>query len=193
MTTMPVAARRYAYTVIAVGGVILVLSLRNWSPNSWISFGVYLTLSIIASMVKFTPPVINGTYSVSFLLTLAGIAEFTLPETLIATCAGALIQCLWKVKQRSSAIQVLFSMANLTISTSLCFVIAHSVLVDGLQAYRPAVLALVAAIHFATSTILVSGVLSLLRVQPLHEVYREWDFLFFSFFFILGVLLWLCF
>src|ERR1700730_4245967 len=176
MTNMPVAAKRYAYTVIAVGGVILVVSLRNWSPHGWISFGVYLTLSIIASMVKFTPPGINGTYSVSFLLTLAGIAEFTLPETLIATCAGALIQCLWKVKQRSSAIQVLFSMANLTISTSLCFVIAHSVLVDGLQAYRPAVLALVAAIHFATSTILVSGVLSLLRGQPLREVYREWYF-----------------
>jgi hypothetical protein len=176
MTTMPVAARRYAYTVIAVGGVILVLSLRNWSPNSWIAFGVYLTLSIIASMVKFTPPGINGTYSVSFLLTLAGIAEFTLAETLIATCAGALIQCLWKVKQRPLPVQVLFSMANLTISTSLCFVIAHSVLADGLQAYRPAVLALVAAIHFATSTILVSGVLSLLRGQPLHEVYREWYF-----------------
>ena len=168
MSDMPVAAKRYAYAVITVGGLILALSLLlKWSPNSWISFGVYFTLSIIASMVKFTPPGINGTYSVSFLLTLAGIAEFTLPETLIATCAGALIQSLWKVKQRPSAIQVLFSMANLTISTSLCFVIAHSVLVDGLQAYRPAVLALVAAIHFAMSTVLVSGVLALLRGQPL--------------------------
>jgi hypothetical protein len=176
MTDMPVAAKRYAYAVIIVGGVVLALSLLKWSPSSWISFGVYFTLSIIASMVKFTPPGINGTYSVSFLLTLAGIAEFTLPETLIATCAGALIQSLWKVKQRPSTVQVLFSMANLTISTSLCFVIAHSVLVDGLQAYRPAVLALVAAIHFAMSTVLVSGVLALLRGQPLHEVYREWYF-----------------
>ena len=110
------------------------------------------------------------------MFTLIGIAEFTLPETLIATCSGALIQCAWKAKNRLSIIQILFSMANLSISTGLCFVIAHRVLADGLQAYRPAVLALVAAIHFATSTVLVSGVLSLLNGQRLSDVYQKWYF-----------------
>ncbi len=127
-------------------------------------------------MLKFRLPGIEGTYSVSFLFTLIGIAEFTLPETLVATCLGALIQCVWKAKNRPSIIQILFSIANLSISTGLSYVIAHRVLADGLQAYRPAVLALVAAIHFATSTVLVSGVLSLLNGQRLRDVYQKWYF-----------------
>ncbi|PYT21801.1 MAG: hypothetical protein DMG57_37475 [Acidobacteria bacterium] len=173
---MPVAAKRYAYGVIAIGGVVLALSLRNWSSPHLTSFIVYFIFSIVASMVKFTPPGIDGTYSLSFLLTLIGIAEFTLPETLAATCAGAVIQCLWKVKQRPLMIQVLFSVANLTLSTTLCFAIAHGMLGQALEAYRPAVLALVAAVHFAASTILVSGVLSLLEGKRLHHVYRAWYF-----------------
>jgi hypothetical protein len=173
---MPVAVKRYVYSVIAIGGAILVLSLRNWSSPNFLWFGIYFTLTIVASLVKFTPPGINGTYSASFLFTLIGIAEFTLPETLAATCAAAIVQGLWKVKQRPSVVQNLFSVANLTISTSLCFTIAHGVLGRGLEAYRPAVLALVAAIHFATSTVLVSWVLSLLQGQRLQQVYREWYF-----------------
>src|SRR6266478_471668 len=173
---MSIAAKGYAYSVIAIGGVILVASLPNWSADKPVSFLIYFTLSVIASMLKFRLPGIEGTYSVSFLFTLIGIAEFTLPETLVVTCIGALIQCVWKAKNRPSMVQILFSMANLSISTGLCFVIAHRVLADGLQAYRPAVLALVAAIHFATSTVLVSGVLSLLNGQRLSDVYQKWYF-----------------
>jgi hypothetical protein len=173
---MPVAAKRYAYSVIAIGCVVLALSLRNWSSPHLTSFLIYFTFSIAASLVKFTPPGIDGTYSLSFLFTLIGIAEFTLPETLAATCAGAVIQSLWKVKKRPSIVQVLFSVANLTLSTTLCFAIAHGILGQALQAYRPAVLALVAAVHFAASTILVSGILSLLEGQRLHHIYREWYF-----------------
>jgi hypothetical protein len=173
---MPIAAKRYACSVIAIGSLVLAFSLWNWSSPKLIPFAIYLTLSVAASMVKFTPPGINGTYSVSFLFTLIGITEFTLPETLVATCVGAIVQCFWKVKQRPSTVQVLFSVANLSITTTLCFSIAHGPLVTGLQAYRPAVLALVAAVHFATSTVLVSGVLSLLQRQPLQHVYREWYF-----------------
>src|SRR5579872_2344392 len=173
---MSLAAKGYAYSVIAIGGVILIASLPNWSAGKPVSFLIYLALSIVASMLKFKLPGIEGTYSVSFLFTLIGIAEFTLPETLVATCLGALIQCVWKSKNRPSIIQILFSIANLSISTGLSFVIAHRVLADGLQAYRPAVLALVAAIHFATSTVLVSGVLSLLNGQRLRDVYQKWYF-----------------
>jgi len=174
--SMPVAAKRYAWSVIALGGIILAMSLRNWSSARPISFAIYFALSIAASMLKFRLPKIEGTYSVSFLFTLIGIAEFSLPETLAATCAGAVIQCVWNAKQRPSIIQILFSVANLSITTSLGFVIAHSILANGLQAYRPAVLALVAAVHFATSTVLVSGVLSLLQGQRLREVYQQFYF-----------------
>src|SRR5437588_3777125 len=176
---MPRAAKYYAYSVIAVGASILTWSLSHWSPNLNVAFGIYFALSIVASMLKFKLAGIEGTYSPSFLFTLIGIAELRLPETLVATCTGALIQCVWKAKHRPSPVSVLFSVANLTITTSLCFVMAHSILAHGLQAYRPAVLSLVAAIHFATSTVLVSGVLALLEGRRLRAVYEQcyfWSF-----------------
>src|SRR5258708_144813 len=179
---MSLAAKWYAYSVIVIGSMILVASLQSWSADNSVSFGIYFALSVAASMLKFKLPGIEGTYSVSFLFTLIGIAEFTLPETLVATCLGALIQCVWKAKNRPTSVQILFSMANLSISTGLSYVIAHRVLADGLQAYRPAVLALVAAIHFATSTVLVSGVLSLLNGQRLRDVYQKWYFLSFPYY-----------
>src|SRR5690348_13931931 len=88
---MSLAARAYAYSVIVIGGVILVASLQSWSTDNAVAFGIYFALSVVASMLKFKLPGIEGTYSVSFLFTLIGIAEFTLPETLIATCVGAVI------------------------------------------------------------------------------------------------------
>jgi len=111
---------------------------------------------------------------------LSGIAEFTLPETLVATCLGALIQCVWKAKNQPSIVQILFSIANLSISTGLSYVIAHRVLADGLQAYRRQYWPWWLPFHFATSTVLVSGVLSLLNGQRLRDVYQKWYFWSFS-------------
>ena len=160
--------------MIVGGGLVFAITLWNWvSPNPS-HFVVYLGLTLIASMLKFRLPRINGTYSASFLFTLVGIVGFSLPETLAASCAGALVQSVWKAKQRPSIIQLLFNMANLILSISLCFLIAHRALGSGLEAYRPAVLAVVAAVHFFTSTMLVSGVLSLLQGKPLRQVYPQW-------------------
>ena len=87
-------------------------TFRNSSPNPR-NFFIYFVLALIASVVKFRLPGISGTYSASFLVTLIGIVGFTLPETLAASCAGALVQSVWRAKQRPSIIQLLFNLANL--------------------------------------------------------------------------------
>ncbi|HXI43498.1 MAG TPA: hypothetical protein VNH18_30670 [Bryobacteraceae bacterium] len=171
---MPTRAKRYAYGVIAAGGLVCAVAVWNWASPNPLHFIIYFTLALIASMLKVRLPRITGTYSVSFLFTLVGIVEFTLPETLVASCAGALVQSLWKSKQRPSMIQILFNMANLCLSISLCYLVAHVGLVQGLAVYRPAVLALIAALHFFISTMLLSGVLSLLQGKPLRQVCEQW-------------------
>jgi hypothetical protein len=123
------------------------LALWNWASPNPLHFIIYFTLALIASMLKVRLPRITGTYSVSFLFTLVGIVEFTLPETLVASCAGALVQSLWKSKQRPTIIQILFNMANLCLSISLCYLVAHLGLAQGLGVFRPALLALIAALH----------------------------------------------
>ena len=46
----------------------------------------------MASTLKMRLPGIAGTYSVSFIFILLGIVYFTLPETIVIGCAGALVQ-----------------------------------------------------------------------------------------------------
>ena len=97
---MPTTARRYAYGVIATGGFAFAAAIWNWASPNPQHFVIYFALSLIASMLKFRLPGITGTYSPSFLLTLVGVIEFTFPETLVASSAGALVQSMWKSKQR---------------------------------------------------------------------------------------------
>jgi hypothetical protein len=186
-TGLTAKARYYAYSVIVSGGVVFALTFRNSSPNPR-NFLIYFVLALVASVVKFRLPGVSGTYSASFLVTLIGIVGFTLPETLAASCAGALVQSVWRAKERPSVIQLLFNMANLILSISLCFLVAHAALAYGLEAYRPAVLALVTALHFFTSTILVSGVLALLQGKPLRQVCQQW-YLWFLPYYLIGAVI----
>ena len=57
--------------------------------------------------VKLRLPRLDGTYSLGFLFLLYGVAHFSLPETLLAVCAGAVAGSLLNTKNRSSAVQVL--------------------------------------------------------------------------------------
>src|SRR5581483_3750393 len=142
---MPKSAKVYIYGVIAVGTALLAGSLATWAPQrlstSWL---LYLALAMLASSLKVRLPSLTRTYSLSFLFLLFGVGRYTLPDVLIAACAGALVQSVCNTKKRPTLVQVLFNMANLVISTWVCFVVARVVLTSSPQYYRPAVMALVA-------------------------------------------------
>jgi hypothetical protein len=171
---MPKSAKAYIYGVIAVGVSLFAGSLNNWPPQRISTWLLYLVLTMLASSLKLRLPGLTRTYSLSFLFLLFGIDRLSLPEVLVAGCAGALVQSLWKAKNRPTAVQVLFNVANLTISVSIGFVAAHYLLASGRVGFRPAVLALTAFLYFVVNTVLVSGVLSLLEGKPLLEVSRDW-------------------
>jgi hypothetical protein len=168
------AAKCYIYSVIAAGGCVLAVALMNWSSPDFPLWAIYLLLAVLASAVKLRLPGMDGTYSLNFLFLLYGIAHFSLAETLIAGCAGAVAQSLLNSKKRSSLIQVLFNTANVTLSVSLCFLIARVWLAPGMAQYHPAVMVMVACAYFIVNTVLVSGVLSLLQSKPLAEVCSKW-------------------
>ncbi len=168
------AAKFYIYSVIAAGGCLLAVALANWSSPDRLLWAVYLLAAVLASAVKLKLPGMDGTYSLSFLFLLYGIAHFSLAETLLAACAGAVAQSLLNAKKRSSLIQILFNAANVTVSVGACFLIARVWLASGMVQYRPAAMAVVACAYFVVNTVLVSGVLSLLQSKPLGEVCGQW-------------------
>lgn len=171
---MPDKAKFYANSVIAGGGLVFVATMSHWASPNPQQFYTYLALTLLASIWKFKLPGIPGTYSASFLLTLIGLVAFTLPETVAAGCVGAIVQSVWKPKQRPSLVQILFSVANLVLSIGLCFLVARAASRYGLTAFQPATLALLAALHFFASTGLLSGVLSLLQGKRLRLVCQQW-------------------
>ena len=171
---MPLGAKRYIFGVIAAGSLVLALSLSNWSSPHPLEWALYLVLAVLASIPKLRLPGMTATYSMNFWFLLFGIVHFTLPETLLMACAAGLAQMVCNVKKRPTLLQVLFHVANLTLTVAACFVVARGWLAPELERYRPAVLALLACQYFVVNTVLVSGVLALLEGKPLAAVCGQW-------------------
>lgn len=171
---MPKSAKLYIYGVIVAGAALLAGSAAAWSPRHLSGWLLYLALTALASSLKLRLPGLTRTYSLSFLFLLYGIGRYSLAEILIAGCAGALVQSICNAKKRPTAVQVLFNMANLVISAALCFLVGGLVLSSGLEPYRPAAMALIAALYFLVNTVLVSGVLALLEGRALTAVSTDW-------------------
>jgi hypothetical protein len=171
---MPTKARLYIVAVVVAGAAPFAAALMNgFSPqlSVWVP---YLVLAIVASLIKLRLPGVKGTYSLSSLCLLLGFGRFTLAEILVVAWAGAVVQSVCNTKDRPTIVQVLFNMANLTLSISVCFLVLRVLSTWGLDTYRPAVMALVACAYFVINTVVVSGILSLLNGKPLAEVCQEW-------------------
>jgi hypothetical protein len=139
--------------------------LAHWASPRPLEWGLYLVLAVLASVPKLRLPGMTATYSMNFWFLLFGVVHFSLPETLVMGCAAGVAQMVFNTRKRPTLLQVLFHVANLTLSVAACFLIARGLLAAELARYRPAVLALVAGQYFVTNTVLVSGVLSLLEAS----------------------------
>jgi hypothetical protein len=171
---MTKAAKIYIGSVIAAGGLVLAASLAHWSSPDPLKWAVYLALAVLASTAKLRLPGLEGSYSLGFLFVIYGVAHFSLPETLLAACAGAVATCLFQAKKRPSLVQVLFNIGNVAISVSSCFLLSRVWLTSPITQSLPAAIAVAACSYFIVNTVLVSGVLSLLQGKRLAEVCCEW-------------------
>src|SRR5580704_9618601 len=108
---MPLKARIFAALSIATGAVFIATAVYPWQSGDIARFCFYLALSILASGMKVNLPGIPGAMSVCFLFSLIGIAELSIGETIVISCVGALIQCLWKAGQKPRHTQAAFSVA----------------------------------------------------------------------------------
>jgi hypothetical protein len=132
----------------------------------------------MASTLKVRLPGLTSTISLSFLFVLIGMADFSLAETLVAGCAAALVQSLWKATA-PKAVHVIFNVATWAISIDVSYWLSHR-LVAATQIHSLAVLLPFAAfLFFLTHTGFVALVVSLTSQSPLKAVWRDcyfWTF-----------------
>ena len=111
--------------------------------------------------------------SIGFVLVLLGISELSLPEAMLMACAGVLVQCLWRAKQRPTAVQVTFSVAAVALSVVITYA-ATQLLRSRWQTESAAVLmALATCCYFASNSALVAGVLSMVQRKSFRTVWEQ--------------------
>src|SRR5215469_12243204 len=122
---MSFKAKAYITTVMAVGMAVLAHGLSLWSPHDLVRFLCYLLLAVPASCLKVPLPGVTGTMSVLFVFLLAGVAELTLPQTLIIGLAAVLAQCFWHAKVRPLPVQLAFNTASMSTAIGATWFIYH--------------------------------------------------------------------
>lgn len=164
---------------IVMGSAVAVLGLRHaeWSNAS--RFLCYLLLALLASGLKVNLPGVTGTMSVIFLFILIAIHELSLAETLVMSCLGTLIQCIYNAKLRPSFIQVLFNLASMSTAVGVAFGVYHSSLHVLHGDSVPLMLVVAASVFFFMNTMPVACVIALTENKSIRKVWSEcyfWSF-----------------
>jgi hypothetical protein len=168
---MPTRAMLLIFPWIASGiGLLagaLALDFRFPEPAR---FATCLVLALLGSTFKIKLPRMQGTFSISFVLTLIAIAQMTLTEALVIGVLATLVQCLWRARKRPTLLQVLFNVSTLVVSVVLAFAVLNVLRDSG--ALIPG-LVIAAVLFFIVNSGLVSLVLALLNSQSAISIWRN--------------------
>jgi putative nucleotidyltransferase with HDIG domain len=164
------SAKAFIAFVIVAGAFTLGHGLWNWSGADQARYLSYTIIALVASGMKVSLPSVPGTMSMNFVFVLIGISEFSLGETLVAGCLGALVQSLFYAKIRPKPVQLAFNFASVACSIEAAYTVAH---LPNLQSGL-----LTAATFFLTNTLFIAAVIALTESKNLWSVWRDyfWSF-----------------
>lgn len=158
---------------------MLTTALLRWQSNDLLKFACYLLIATVAATLKVRLPGIEGTMSVHFLFVLLGVMELSLPETLVIGCAAALVQSLWKPKQRPEPVKVIFNVLSMTANAINLTYLAYHGLAGPLRHGRALLLVVSACAYFLSNTFPVAVVIALTEKLSLRKIWGEtyfWSF-----------------
>jgi diguanylate cyclase (GGDEF)-like protein/putative nucleotidyltransferase with HDIG domain len=171
--SIPIRAKVFIALTAGAGAALLGAACLHWHSNDLLKFGCYFLIAILASTMKVRLPGMESTMSVLFLFVLLGILELSLAETLVIGCTAALVQSLWKTKQRPEAVKVVFNvLSNTSIAICLTY-FAYHLSTGILKNSMPLLLLVAACTYFLSNTIPVSIVIALCEKRPLRELWAE--------------------
>ncbi len=89
------AAGRFSNLVVISGTAVLATSLAFWSSPDILKYLTFLTVAIILSAARTASTTGAVTLSASLIVVLFGVAELTLPETVLLAALATLLPALW--------------------------------------------------------------------------------------------------
>ena len=184
MKTLPLSARIFVGSVIAVGAVLLVYFFPLNSFRSPNLFLLLLMLSSITSVFKVNLPLARSgsTMSVSYAVDFAALLLLGPNETMIVAAASAWSQCTFRIKERNPAYRTFFSMGCLVITVQAAGLIYGLIQQDpltrevGFYAWiqaLPKPLVGAATTYFLINTAMVATAIALSTHQSIMKVWNE--------------------
>jgi putative nucleotidyltransferase with HDIG domain len=174
-----IGARAFIAGMSLAGCVCFLFSLPHWHSDDPVKFVSYLIAAVLASSLKAPLPGIEGTLSVNFLFTLLGILELSLPETLLMGLVSTLAQFYWRPLRQVKPVQLIFNLAQVTVSSAAAYGAYQFVAVYVLHAPGPLALLAAAITHYACNTSAMSTIIGLTEDKAPFRVWREvylWSF-----------------
>ncbi|MGE5813626.1 MAG: HD-GYP domain-containing protein, partial [Acidobacteriota bacterium] len=182
MGKLPVLARAYVASVIALGVVLVVL----WAPYPFKAPGLFIALLALSSLtsafkINLPLPGSGSTMSVSYTVDFASLLLLGPAETMLIAAASAWSQCSFRIKERNPVYRTLFSMASLVITV----IVAGQVYSRLGGIHPPAVTSLrglldlpgpiigATATYYLTNTVLVAMAVALSTRQPFPKLWKE--------------------
>jgi putative nucleotidyltransferase with HDIG domain len=129
--------------------------------------------------MKVRLPGIDGTLSVSFLFTLIGIVDMTLPETLLLGAVSTVAQFYWRPARQLKPVQLVFNVSQVALSSTIAFFVYRGLL-ESTTHHRLGLPLLIAAItYFACNTLAMSIVIGLTENKSVPKTWTDsygWSF-----------------
>jgi diguanylate cyclase (GGDEF)-like protein/putative nucleotidyltransferase with HDIG domain len=171
--SMPMQARVFVAVTASSGAILLGTALLHWHSDDLLKFTCYLLIAVLAATLKVRLPGMESTMSVHFLFVLLGVLELSLGETLLIGCTSALVQSLWKTRQRPEAVKVIFNVLSNT-SNAICLTyFAYHYTAVMIKYSSPLLLLVAGCTYFLSNTVPVSLVIALSERISLRKMWAE--------------------
>lgn len=179
MKALPLAARLYVITVIALGAALIVWLPPRRFDEPYLFLGL-LALSAITSAFKVSLPLSKSgsSMSVSYAVDFASLLLLGPEQTTIVAVTSAWSQCTFRMKSPNAPYRTLFSMACLAITvqaTGFVYLwlggVPHTLASTVPEVARPLVGA--ATTYFALNTSIIAVAIALSTRQPFLSVWNQ--------------------
>jgi putative nucleotidyltransferase with HDIG domain len=155
-------------TLAAAG--CLAFALSHWRSTEVARLVLYTAVAVLASSFKVSIPGVEGTMSMSFLLTLLCILELGLPETLLIGLVKTLAQFYWRPARRPKLVQLVFNLSQVTVCGAASYG-AYKLSFQLFPGSIPLGLLAAAITQFAVNTAAMSIILGLTEDKPISNVW----------------------
>lgn len=175
---LPVRARVAALAVVAAGIGVLLWNLLQWHPGDSGLFLGYLTVATAAAALRIRLPGVTTALSLHFFFVLICIPQLSMAETMLISCAGALLQGLVFTKP-VRAFGIAFDLAVAALSAAAAYWVYSGLALANAGGRSPLRLVVAASVLFLVTTAPAAVVTALTERRSLFRVWREnffWTF-----------------